>query len=130
MFISFVKQLESFIKSRWYWLLFIVGGLSLLTVALIFQHGFGHEPCVMCIQVRLWISLWIVLSVIGLITLNSKVSNAITHVSVVFVAMALTERSYQLLGTERGFIFSDCGFSLGLPQWFAIEGMVAMVIPY
>ena len=33
----------------------------------------------------------------------------------------MVERSYLLLGTERGFIFSDCGFSLGLPEWFAIE---------
>lgn len=37
------------------------------------------------------------------------------------VATGLTERSYQLLGTERGFVFGDCGFNAGLPAWFAIE---------
>jgi len=26
-----------------------------------------------------------------------------------------------LLGTERGFVFADCGFSAGMPAWFAIE---------
>ena len=42
-------------------------------------------------------------------------------VQVVILAISLTERSYQLLGTERGFVFGDCGFDLGLPVWFAIE---------
>ena len=47
--------------------------------------------------------------------------SSLAHLSVVFIAVSLTERSYQLLGTERGFVFSDCGFDLGLPAWFAIE---------
>ena len=47
--------------------------------------------------------------------------NFIMHISVVLVALGLTERSYQLLGTERGFVFGDCGFELGLPAWFAID---------
>ena len=33
----------------------------------------------------------------------------------------MVERSYQLLGTERGFVFGDCGFELGLPSWLAID---------
>ena len=47
--------------------------------------------------------------------------NAVANLFIVFIAVGITERSYQLLGTERGFIFSDCGFDLGLPAWFPIE---------
>ena len=47
--------------------------------------------------------------------------SSLAHLSVVFITVGLTERSYQLLGTERGFVFGDCGFDLGLPAWFAIE---------
>ncbi len=47
--------------------------------------------------------------------------NAVANLFIVFIAVGITERSYQLLGTERGFIFSDCGFDLGLPAWFPID---------
>jgi len=47
--------------------------------------------------------------------------SSVAHLSLVFIAVGLTERSYQLLGTERGFVFGDCGFDLGLPAWFAVE---------
>ena len=46
--------------------------------------------------------------------------NSVIQFCVVMTAAGLMERSYQLLGTERGFVFGDCGFDLGLPGWFAI----------
>lgn len=33
----------------------------------------------------------------------------------------LLERSYVLLGTERGFVVGDCDFNLGLPSWFTSD---------
>ena len=33
----------------------------------------------------------------------------------------MTERSYQLLGVERGWIFGECDMSSGLPSWLALE---------
>ena len=60
-------------------------------------------------------------SIVGLLSRNSRAVNAAAQLSIVLIAIGLTERSYQLLGTERGFVFGDCGFDLGLPAWFAIE---------
>jgi disulfide bond formation protein DsbB len=37
------------------------------------------------------------------------------------VMAGLLERSYQLLGTERGWIFGSCDFDLGLPSWLALQ---------
>jgi disulfide bond formation protein DsbB len=75
----------------------------------------------MCIQVRLWISLFVIVSIIGLLSRNTKVIHALAQFSIVLIAAALVERSYMLLGTERGFVFSNCGVGLGMPAWFAIE---------
>jgi len=47
--------------------------------------------------------------------------NAVANLFTVLIAVALTERAYLLLGTERGFIFSDCGFDLGLPAWLPLD---------
>jgi disulfide bond formation protein DsbB len=50
--------------------------------------------------------------------------NVIANLSTLLIAVGLTELSYRLLGTERGFIFSDCGLDLGLPAWLAIDEWV------
>ena len=116
-----INQLNNIAHSRWYWLSLIVVGTSLLIAALIYQHVLDEMPCVACIHVRLWISLLVLIALLGLFTCHSRWPNFFANLAVVGTAIALTERSYLLLGTERGFIFADCGFSLGLPGWFAID---------
>ena len=116
-----VNKLKIISHSPWYWLLFISGGLTALGIALFYQYYFEDQPCVLCIQIRLWITLLILLSIVGMLCRNKRVINSVMHLSTVLVAAALTERSYQLLGTERGFVFGDCSFNLGLPDWFAIQ---------
>jgi disulfide bond formation protein DsbB len=118
---TITKKLKNIGRSHWYWMIYIMGALTLLGVALYFQYYLEKPPCVMCIQVRLWISLFVIVSIMGLLTRNNRLMNAVTNLFTVFIAAALLERAYLLLGTERGFIFSDCGFDLGLPAWFAID---------
>jgi len=123
----FIKKLQSISKSHWYWLFYIIAGLNLLASALYFQYFLDEPPCVVCIQIRLWFSLLIIISIVALFTRSNRVLNSITNLSALFVAIGLTERSYLLLGTERGFIFSDCGFNLGLPTWFSIDAWLPWV---
>ena len=108
-------------QSHWYWLVYIVGGLTLLAIALFFQYFIDEAPCAMCIQVRLWVSLFVIVSFAGLLTRGNRIMNAVANLLIVLIAVGIAERSYLLLGTERGFIFSDCGFSLGLPAWFPVD---------
>lgn len=121
MFEKITNHLNDTAHSRWYWLSLIIIGTSLLIAALIYQHVLEEMPCVVCIHVRLWVSLLVLIALFGLLTSHSRWPNVIANLAVVVTAIALTERSYLLLGTERGFIFGDCGFSLGLPSWFAID---------
>ena len=114
-------KLKNTSQSHWYWLVYVVGGLTLLAVALFFQYSLEKAPCAMCIQVRLWISLFIIVSFAGLLTRHNRIMNVIANLSTLLIAVGLTELSYRLLGTERGFIFSDCGLDLGLPAWLAVD---------
>jgi disulfide bond formation protein DsbB len=118
---KFIQALSKLSQNKYYWLSYIVGSLSLLAMALYSQYIDQQLPCVMCIQVRLLLSLLILLAVIGLLTRNRCMMNVLSNLSVVLVAGTLVERSYMLLGTERGFVFSDCGFDLGLPSWLQLD---------
>jgi disulfide bond formation protein DsbB len=121
MFIKTVNQLKNVAHGQWYWLVCMTAGLALLATALFYQYVLDSQPCVMCIHVRLWISLLVIVAFAGWLSRDNRVINTVTHISIALIAIGLTERSYQLLGTERGFVFSDCGFNLGLPSWFAID---------
>jgi len=121
MFTTIIKQLQNLSHSRWYWILGIVTGSAFMAVALFYQHVLEELPCLICIQIRLWISLFIIVSIVGLLLRSSRTGTIINNLAMVLIAIGLVERSYQLLGTERGFVFGDCGFELGLPAWFAIE---------
>ena len=114
------NKLQKIAHSRWYWLALLAVGLSFITVALYFQYVREESPCVLCIQVRIWI-LFLTFVALNAYVLHSKWSSLIAHGVTVLIAVGLLERSYQLLGTERGFIFGDCGFDLGLPSWLALD---------
>ena len=118
---TIIYHFTNIAHSSWFWIINIIAGLALLVVALSYQYILDELPCVLCVQIRLWISLLIVISIIAVLIHRYRTLNSIAHLSVVVTAIALTERSYQLLGTERGFIFGDCGFTSGLPSWFPIE---------
>lgn len=124
---ALIKQLNNISLSRWYWLVFIFGSISLMSIALYYQYARDELPCTMCIQVRLWFTSLIIVSFVGLLLRKNRVVNALTQLSVVVIAAGLVERSYQLLGTERGFVFASCGVDLGLPAWFAIEDWLPWV---
>jgi len=127
MHMALIKQLNNISLSRWYWLVFIFGSISLMSIALYYQYAREELPCTMCIQVRLWFTSLIIMSLIGLLLRKNRVVNTLAQLSVVVIAGGLVERSYQLLGTERGFVFASCGVDLGLPAWFAIENWLPWV---
>ena len=105
-------------KSALYWLALALIGLSFEAVALYYQYVLDELPCVMCIQVRLWVAALIIVALLVLLLRRLRFIPLVGHLLTVGIAAGLLERSYQLLGTERGFVISECGFNLGLPAWF------------
>lgn len=118
---TILKRLKDIQQARGYWLVYIAGSLLLMAAAMYFQYIREQPPCLMCIQVRILLSLLIFIAVIGLLTRRHPLINVLANISTVLVAVSMSERAYQLLGTERGFVFSDCGFDLGLPAWLALD---------
>ncbi|MCW8851476.1 MAG: disulfide bond formation protein B [Gammaproteobacteria bacterium] len=118
---TLLKRLKDIQQGHVYWLVYIAGSLLLMAAAMYFQYIREEPPCLMCIQVRLLLSLLIFIAVIGLLTRRHPMMNVLANISTVLVALSMSERAYQLLGTERGFVFSDCGFDLGLPVWLALD---------
>jgi len=108
-------------KSAWYWLALVLLGLSFEGVALFYQHALDEPPCVLCIHVRLLVLALLLIALAALFLRHFKWPNVLAHLLTVLVAAGLLERSYQLLGTERGFTHGDCGFDLGLPDWLAVD---------
>jgi len=106
-------------RSGLYWLVLALTGVSFEAVALFYQYVLEEMPCVLCIQVRLWMMALILLALLALVLRRVGFIARLAHVLMVVVAAGLLERSYQLLGTERGFAVGDCGFDLGLPAWFS-----------
>ncbi len=93
----------------------------MLAIALYHQYGLEEQPCVLCIHTRLWVIFFIFAAIIGLLSSKIRLINSFAHILLVTGAIGLMDRSYQLLGTERGFILGACNFDLGLPGWFAVE---------
>ena len=114
-------QLEKIGGSAGYWLMLLVIGVAFECVALFYQYVLDELPCVLCIHVRIWVFALILVSLSALWMRRHRLANLLSHVLTLVIALGLLERSYQLLGTERGFTFSDCGFDLGMPAWFAID---------
>jgi disulfide bond formation protein DsbB len=119
--LTLLKRLKDLQQARGYWLVYIAGSLLLMAAAMYFQYIREEPPCLMCIQVRILLSVLIFIAVIGLLARRHPLINALANISTVLVAVTMSERAYQLLGTERGFVFSDCGFDLGLPAWLALD---------
>lgn len=101
-----------------YWLAVLVIGIALEAVALYYQYALDEQPCVLCIHVRLWVMALIIVALVALAQLRLRFRPVPVHLLTIVISAGLLERSWQLLGTERGFVVGACGFDLGLPAWF------------
>ena len=114
-------------QSTWYWLLLIGVGLASEGLALFYQHVLDYQPCVLCIHTRIWMLGFIVIAALALLIRPSEKLLVVAHALIMLIMIGLLERSYQLLGTERGWIFGSCDFDLGLPEWLALQEWIPSV---
>ena len=116
-----MQLLSSFGRSRLYWGLLAACGLALEGGALFYQYVLDEWPCVLCIQVRIWIMAFVLLSLLALFLVHSRGAMRLLHAATVVIMVGLLERSWQVLAVERGWVFGDCDMDLGLPPWFALD---------
>ena len=116
-----MKKLAAIGMSAWYWLGLLLLCLALEITALVYQHVLGYGPCVLCIHVRLWLVVLILVAVLGVTVRSSWPGRVIAHGLTVLVTVAILERAWRLLGVERGTIAGECSFDLGLPAWLPLD---------
>ncbi|MEN8171008.1 MAG: disulfide bond formation protein B [Pseudomonadota bacterium] len=116
-----VNKLVKVGTSGWYWLGLLLLGLSMEGVALLYQYRWDYPPCVLCIHVRIWVLGMIAVAALALWLRRYPYWCAGLHGMVALLMAGMLERSWQLLGTERGWIFGSCNMDAGLPDWFALD---------
>jgi len=117
-----LRKLDNLAATRWYWLALILLGVSLESIALVYQYVLEYWPCVLCIHVRIWMFALLAAAVTGLVLHRGRTGRGIGHALVLVVSIGLVERSWKLLVIERGFaVDGECNFDAGLPAWFALD---------
>ena len=108
-------------QAGWYWLMLFVLASVMEAVGLYHQYVLDEWPCVLCIHVRIWLLALMIVSILGFIVRKHPVPAKVFTIGVLAVALGLMERSWILLGVERGTIFGACSMDSGLPAWFALD---------
>jgi disulfide bond formation protein DsbB len=108
-------------KQRRYWALLILVGLALEGGALFYQYVLDELPCVLCIHVRMAVIAFVLLATVAIFFTGSTMAMRFCHGLNSLIMAWLAERSWQVLAVERGWVFGDCGLSLGMPEWFAVD---------
>ena len=120
-------MIQSLLISRKYWVFYAAFSLLLEVFALFYQYYLDYYPCVLCIHVRIILLGILIVSITSLIFYSKLVVRLLAHILLILSLILLTERSYNLLGVERGFIYGDCSMNSGLPSWFSIDQWFPLV---
>ena len=109
-------------QSGLYWLAMIIVALVAEGVALYYQYALNQYPCVLCIHVRIWVAAFVVIGIAGFALRSGRSGLVAAAVASVVAAIGFTERSWQTLATERGWIVElACPMDAGLPAWFDLD---------
>ena len=114
-------------RQRRYWLALFLLGFALEASALYYQYALDEWPCVLCIHIRIAVFAFMLISLAGLFTTGSKITTGLLQGLNTLSLAWMTERSYQVLAVERGWVFGDCDMELGAPDWFAIDQWIPSV---
>jgi disulfide bond formation protein DsbB len=99
----------------------LILGSGLFAAALYWQYALGEDPCQVCIHARLWV---VAITLIGalMLILPSNTGTALAGLVLLLVSsIGLGERSYYLYEIENFRGDGSCQFTLGMPDWFAVD---------
>ena len=116
-----LNTLASLSQTKGYWLTFLLVAVGFVLIALYYQYYLEYMPCVLCVHVRIIVLGMVMISAVAIFLTRRRMSLLMIQIIMVVLLAFLLERSYQLLGVERGFIMGDCSMSSGLPAWLALD---------
>ncbi len=116
-----IRKLQQLMQGKSFWIALILLGIALEAVAVFYQYIMDEPPCILCIHFRLLVVALIVFSLLGLFLRSFKIAQITLSGALLLIFVGMLERSYQLLGTERGFIEGECAATLNFPNWIAVD---------
>ena len=115
---SVMTQLPT-MRSLW-WAMLLLGG-GMFAAALYWQYALSEDPCQVCIHARLWV---VAIALIGaiMLVLPHNTDTGLGGLTLLLVSsIGLGERSYYLYEIENFRGDGSCQFTLGMPDWFAVD---------
>ena len=106
-------------RSLWWAMLAL--GSGMFAAALYWQYALGEDPCQVCIHARLWV---VAIALIGALMLVLPSNRGTVFGGLVLLlvsSIGLGERSYYLYEIENFRGDGSCQFTLGMPDWFAVD---------
>ena len=122
-----LNKLATLNRSAGFWLLLMLFAMGMLGMALFYQYVLGTLPCVLCVQIRAWVTAILLLAVLGLFLRHSRVGVILSNFLVLLASLAFAERAYVTLGTERGFVEGTCGMNPHFPAWLKLDDWLPAV---
>jgi disulfide bond formation protein DsbB len=116
-----LNRIAAFARSSWYWALLFLLVLAMEVLALLYQYAWDHDPCELCVHIRIWLLGVMIVAALGLGLRRRPIANALLHLLNSGLLYGTLYTSQLLLGIERGTIFRGCALSLELPSWFALD---------
>ena len=106
-------------RSLW-WAILILG-IGMFAAALYWQYALGEDPCQVCVHARLWVAAIALIGALMLV-LPDNTGTSLGGLFLLFASSAgLGERSYYLYEIENFRGDGSCQFTLGMPDWFAVD---------
>ena len=106
-------------RALW-WAMLLLGG-GMFAAALYWQYALGEDPCQVCIHARLWVVAIALISAIMLLLPDNTGTGSIGLILLLVSSIGLGERSYYLYEIENFRGDGSCQFTLGMPDWFAVD---------
>ena len=116
-----LNRLTLFLETKGFWWSVALLGTSLFAAALYWQYALSEEPCQVCIQARLWVVAIALVGVLMSLLPHSRRLYTAGNSMLLLCAVALGERSFYLYEIENFRGDGSCQFSLGMPDWFAVD---------
>ena len=106
-------------RSLWWAMLTL--GSGMFAAALYWQYALGEDPCQVCIHARLWVVAIALIGALMLVLPSNRGTGFGGLVLLLVSSMGLGERSYYLYEIENFRGDGSCQFTLGMPDWFAVD---------
>lgn len=109
-------------KSKYYWWAIILSCSGMLLAALFYQFALHHEPCEVCIYVRVWLVGIMAVAASGLVLRTYRWPTLILSSLMIVLAVGLANDVWMLLSIDHNWPLEGyCSIEPNFPSWARLD---------